>query len=301
MYRRMSTITMLLLLVGGIGFAGIMQKTYSQPNDGADWKQALTEETAAMKEQLKEGGQEAYINSLKESIAINEYRLEHNLEPISETSFWGFIDFTTNFVGIIGIFTIIVAGGILASEFSWGTIKLLLIRPVKRSTILLSKYVSTLLFAFLMLIILFVVSSFLGGILFGFEGASQPYLNVVDGNVVEQSMLTHILQTYGLNSISLVMMVTFAFMVSTIFRNSSLAIGIAVFLSLSGDMIVMMLRQYEWVKYVLFANLNLSQYFSGTPLIEGMTLSFSLTVLAVYYVAFLIISWTVFIKRDVAA
>ena len=59
---------------------------------------------------------------------------------------------------LVTLFTVIIAGDMVAGEFTRGTIKLLLIRPASRSKILLSKYVTTLLFAATLLVILFITA-----------------------------------------------------------------------------------------------------------------------------------------------
>jgi len=54
---------------------------------------------------------------------------------------------------------------------------------------------------------------------------------------------------------------------------------------------------------VLFLNLDLTQFINGNkgPIDDDpMTLGFALGVLAVYFVIFNAISWTVFRRRDVA-
>ncbi|MCD8502315.1 MAG: hypothetical protein LRY71_12440 [Bacillaceae bacterium] len=137
--------------------------------------------------------------------------------------------------------------------------------------------------------------------LFGFTTISQPHLVVENGLVVEKNMVAHILFLYLLRSVDLLMMVTFAFMISTVFRSSSLAIGLALFLMFTGTQVVMIFSQYVWVKYVLFANTYLAQHIEGTQLVEGMTMRFSLIVLAVYFLIFNFFSWVGFKKRDVAA
>ncbi|MFP3471854.1 ABC transporter permease subunit, partial [Micrococcus sp. SIMBA_144] len=88
-------------------------------------------------------------------IAINEYRLENALPPLESDSIWSFMDSSTGVVSLISIFTIIIGAGVIASEYSWGTIKLLLIRPASRTKILASKFIATLLFALLSLVILY--------------------------------------------------------------------------------------------------------------------------------------------------
>lgn len=196
---------------------------------------------------------------------------------------WSFVKTSATLTTLISMFTIVVAAGIVAGEFTWGTIKLLLIRPVTRSGILLSKYIAVLLYGLTLLVILFLSSMVVGAIFFGIGDLSTPYL----------------MKTYLLNSIDLLMMVTFAFMISTIFRSSSLAIGLALFLMFTGQQFVLLLSDYQWVKYILFANTNLTQYFEGTPIVEGMTLSFSVFVLIIYFLLFNLLSGYVFNKRDI--
>lgn len=118
---------------------------------------------------------------------------------------------------------------------------------------------------------------------------------------VHGSLLNEIMKDYGLSLVTLLMMASFAFMISTIFRNSSMAIGVACTLMLAGNSIVLFAAQYSWAKYFLFANTNLSQYFNGAePFMEGMSLSFSITVLCIYLAVFLTASWATFNKRDIA-
>jgi len=97
------------------------------------------------------------------------------------------------------------------------------------------------------------------------------------------------------------MMATFAFMISTVFRSSALAIGLAIFLMMAGNQIIFAFAEYPWAKYILFANTDLQQYANGNVLIEGMTLGFSISVLIGYYAIFIGLSWLIFIKRDVAS
>src|SRR6478609_844788 len=55
--------------------------------------------------------------------------------------------------GTVLLLTVIVAAGIVASEFSQGTIKMLLTRPVKRWKILLSKFLTVNLFGMVLMLI----------------------------------------------------------------------------------------------------------------------------------------------------
>ncbi|WP_083270591.1 ABC transporter permease [Bacillus marinisedimentorum] len=301
-FRLKSTWIMFGVLLAIILVTGILNKYVLEGGGSENWRAAVEQENKQYETVLN---QEDAPHMLKKNYrtmhTINEYRLEHDIPPVSEDSLWGTMKSSSNMISIITLFTIIIAATSVAGEFTWGTIKLLLIRPVGRSKILLSKYLSALFFALALLVAHFLFSFLTGGLLFGFENVGQPYLTLQDGNVVERSMPMYILSLYGYRSVDLLMMVTFAFMISTVFRSSALAIGLSIFLMFTGVQVVNLLSQYDWVKYILFANTDLMQYVNGVPLVEGMTMTFSIFVLAVYFVLFNAISWLIFTKRDVAA
>ena len=240
-------------------------------------------------------------DTFKKELQTNEYRLKNDIKPIQDKSLWGFVEAAISLISLIALFSIIMGGKIVANEFSEGTIKLLLIRPSKRWKILLSKYVAVIGYTLLMLLVLLVVSFLVGGILFSFKGAGTPFLTNSSGIITEVNMIAHIVQLYGLQCINLVMMVTLAFMISTVFRNSAMAIGIGVFLLSVGNTVTMLLARYNWSKYILFANTDLNQYIDGEPLVKGMTMKFSIIVLIVYFIVFNVISYIGFTKRDIVA
>lgn len=302
-YRRMRTWIMAALLLALMLAYFIIDNAETAKRSGDDWKSQLQSRIAQNEQTVANHGNmdERNITYFKHQIAIDKYRIEHNLNP-QEKSPWTTASDAANMIMIISIFTIIIAGDMVAGEFTWGTIKLLLIRPASRSKILLTKYTATLLYSLLMLVLLFVAALILGGILHGFGNLSQPDVYVgSDGFAHERSMIVNVLKTYGLQCVSLLMMVTFAFMISAAFRSGIMAVGFSIGLLLAGSIIVQVLSRYSWVKYVLFANMNLEQYLGGgIPLRPDMTMGFSVTMLAIYFVVFNAISWTLFAKRDVA-
>lgn len=303
--KRPGTFVMIgLLLVTIIFTGGIIKYQNQDVKTNPNWKQEVQTTLAEQKRNLEELGdapqeQKEYI---EKSIAINEYRLEHDLAPNGEYAIWSFVQDASSLIQLAGLFTIIVAAGIVASEFNWGTIKLLLIRPTSRAKILLAKYTTVISFAVIMLTLLFAVSTLVGWILFGMPEQATPYLNYFDGKVTEESMVFHLIKFYGLSSISMIMLSTMAFMISAVFRNSSLAIGLSIFLMFTGAQFTSLIAmKFDWAKYILFANTDLMQYFEGMPLVEGMTLTFSVIMLFVYFVLFQLFAFFIFGKRDVAA
>ncbi|WP_026021894.1 ABC transporter permease [Bacillus timonensis] len=301
-YRRVSTWIMLVILVGAALVMGIVMNATASDSADENWKQNIQQQNEMYKADMENEDLPDMVKDISErELAINEYRLEHDIAPVDTRSTWNFMTIAAEIVSLITLFTIVVGASSVASEFTWGTIKLLLIRPVSRAKILLSKYLATILFALFSLVLLFVVSFLVGSIFFG-VGGSTPHLVYRDGAVHEVHMVSHILGIFGLKSINLIMMSTFAFMISTIFRNSGLAIGLAIFLMFAGvNATAILASKFDWAKYILFANTDLSQYLTGYVLVEGMTMTFSIIMLIIYFVLFNALTWFVFTKRDVAA
>ena len=72
---------------------------------------------------------------------------------------------------IVTIFTVVASADSVAGEFTSGTIKLLLIRPWSRSKILLSKYISLLLLALFMAVVVFVLTLVVNILFFGYDSS----------------------------------------------------------------------------------------------------------------------------------
>ncbi|MDQ0269570.1 ABC transporter permease [Cytobacillus purgationiresistens] len=307
-FKKSGTYVMVGLLLLIITIAGAFMKyqdTRASVPDNESWKKGLEMQNQSYQKELEESGDmmpAAVKVSYEESIAINEYRIENNLSPNQDYSGLSFVSDMSSLIDFVGLFVIIIAGGIVASEFNWGTIKLLLIRPIKREKILASKYITVLLFGGSLLGLLFLYSGLLGLILFGTADQPVPHLNYQDGMVTEQNLFLYLMKGYGLSSINMLMLATMAFMISAAFRSNSLAIGLSIFLMFAGGQITQLVAmKYEWAKFSLFANTNLLQYFEGTPMLPGMTLGFSIIMLIIYFILFQAIAFFVFKKRDVTA
>ncbi|MFC4601353.1 ABC transporter permease [Cohnella hongkongensis] len=303
-YRRPRTWLMIGFLLLALGLMSGLMKWDESRIPQADWQQSLTVQNSHYQKQLSnltdlDAESRQYFEN---EIILNEYYLAHNLNPY-KLSLWDYVNNSASLVMLITILTVIVAADMIAAEFTWGTIKLLLVGPASRSKIMLSKYISTMMFALLLLVISFAAAFGAGAALQGLDGLSHPDLTVdANGLVQESSMIVNSLQKYGYAVISLLMYVTLAFMISAAFRSSSMAIAFSLLFMLVGHTVTMILSSYSWSKYLLFANIDLTQYLPGSsPLRPEMTLGFSITVLVAYYVVFQLVAWTLFTKRDVAA
>lgn len=304
-YYRPRTWVMVLFLIAMLVLMTVLLKwDEGRSAAGGDWRSDLQQSIERNKATLAEtpAADDQGRAWLEEWIKKSEYALAHDINP-NEQTLWGVVDSSASMIILITILTVIVAADMIAAEFTWGSVKLLLVRPVSRWKILLGKYISTLQFALLLLLISFAVAFALGVITEGFGGLDHPNLYIgSDGAVHEQSRLLISLQKYGLGIVQLLLYVTFAFMVSAAFRSSSMAIAFSILFLLIGNTIVGIFRNYEWIKYTLFANVDLSQYLNGSsPIRPDMTMAFSIGVLAAYFLVFHLISWLLFTKRDVAS
>lgn len=235
----------------------------------------------------------------REDLEVEQEMIIVSIESSEPSTREGMVIETYGMMALVTLMTIIVSSGIVSAEFSQGTIKMLLARPVKRWKILLSKYITVLLYSLLLTVILFGVTYITSSILF--PKVLEDTVTFSGGEVAANKVLGKALYMMFLGWINTVVISTLAFMIGTIFRSTSLAIGISIFLYFTGNTIVLFLTKYDFAKYILFANTDLTQYETGYVLIDGLSMSFSATVIAVYAVLFLLLSFLSFIKRDVAA
>lgn len=298
LYSQRSTQVMLLLLIIYVIISGIIVKIGSEQNTpNPDWKKDLTNYNQFLRDEIEK--KPDLKESYTKEITLNIYRINHNYAPKSDDNIWDFVKDISGHITIASILTIIVAASIITNEYKWGTIKNLLIRPYSRTQILLSKYISILLFAILLYVMLFIISWFVGGILFGFQGLNQPFLLYDYGKIKEINMIVYVLIQYGLDGVSLVMMTTLAFMISSLFKNSNIAVGLSIFLLFAGNAISNFFGQSTITKYLLFTNLDLEGYFFGDPPISGATLQGSVVIILTYYLVFITLTWINFVKRDI--
>lgn len=294
--RASQSIMILILIVISVSTSIYTYKT--TPQNAGDWKLQYEQKIQTASELIKNPQiPDFQKRELENQLKLDKYALSNNISP--NTSVYEQVAKQATLLSIITIMAVVVAGGIVSNEFVWGTIKLLLIRPISRSKILLSKYLASLSFALLLVIVLLGTSFITNGFLYGFNNTINPYLYIdTRGEVSEMSMVVNVLQTYLLKSAEIIIFLTFAFMLSVVFRSNALAIGVTMLLLILGPQLTSMFVQQAWSKYVLFANTDLTVINMGSNP-YGVALPFSLTVLGSYLILFITISWVTFQKRDI--
>jgi len=301
-YRRIRTWILFAVLAAALVLMAVIMHN-NQNSSNPDWKQTLVQEDVGIQKTLSQDTSHmpaAAVQQLQQTLQLNEYYIAHNIDP-NLTTGWNFASTAEGLSALLLAFIVVIAGDIVASEFSTGTIKMLLTQTATRSKILLSKYLALMIYALVMTLFMFVFSIVVGWIFFGFSGAGVPsFYTDAHSHIQHMSTVLYLLMNYGFLFIRIVMTATIAFMISTIFRSSTLAITISILAFLVGNTLVGALSSFSWVKYILFANMDLSQYVQGGPRIQGMTLGFSIVMLLLYFIVMNTLSWFIFIKRDVA-
>ncbi|ULG74470.1 ABC transporter permease [Macrococcus brunensis] len=260
----------------------------------SDWQQQL-------QQQNKELASNKKLNPahVKQTIEKNNYYLEHNIKPHHYQA-GDFVIDNVFLTALVSLFTIVIAGGIVANEFTYGTIKQLLIRPVTRTTILASKYIAVILFSVLTMTVLFILTYVVGALFFGVSGLNPELVFERPDHFVHRHFLQEGLLVYGLKLVHILTLGTFGFMISSLLRSSSLAIGLSMFIMFLGSTASVFIAQYDWSKYLLFTNSDLSRYYHFIgPYRDDMTIQFSAGVTLIYLLVFLIVAWYSFVKRDI--
>ncbi|ENH95848.1 ABC transporter permease [Gracilibacillus halophilus YIM-C55.5] len=302
-FNRTSTYVMIGLLIVGVLITAIytfyQQKDQQLPSE-EEWRSELMQQNEEYLEQEKTTINRYIKSHAINQQAINEYRLEHNISPYDKENVWSYMESNTSLTQMIGVFVILIGASIVSLEFKQGTAKLLLVRSASRLQILFAKFATVILFGLFLLVILFMSSIIIGGSLFGFD-ASSTHISASNGEVFEWSRTLYVGVDYLSNSITVFMLSAFAFMISTMFRSDSIAIAISIMLLFIGTMATNILGLItDWARFSLFANTDLTVYFSGGPMVEDMTFSFSIVMLILYLSLFLTLAGVFFKKRDVS-
>ncbi len=245
------------------------------------------------------------INGYLENANLYKYDLYNDTEyQNTATANYTFQNSIGTYIAIIVMVVVIVAGVSISEEFNKGTVKLLLVRPYSRTKILISKLIAVFITMLVTTVAILLLQFIIGGIVYGF---GTYMMNVVQFDFTTNSIITlNIFAYLGLIFICklpiFILIGTLAFALSTLFLNSPLAVALPILGYMGSDVINMIAISYkwDWVKYFVTPNWDLSQYlFGGTPMFSGISIEFSITICAIYFVIMLVASIVSFKKRNI--
>lgn len=302
LFQKKSSWIYLIIIVIGVIASGIIYNAATGEQDD-NWKASMKAEVEQLQKEANEAPKEQkqFINN---EIEQKQKSLDENINP-NAVSNWHFMnDVIYGMTTLVTLLAVIVCSASVSSEFADGTIKQLLIRPHPRWSILLSKYLSLIIYSLILVVTLIVSGYLVGLITFGNGDFSAKFFeHALEGEkVAELGPQFFLKMVYYLPS--LLIITAIAFMLSTLFKSQALAVGIGIFVlfvsSTLGGLIVFLAEKYEWAKFLIFPHLDLTIYALQDHILGDITLPISLLILSVYYVIFMILTFVFFQKRDIS-
>ena len=212
------------------------------------------------------------------------------------------------------VLLIVVAGGSISQELATGSIKSLIIAPVKRWKIFLAKFLSVLSVVIVGSLILTCVVAIGTVIRFGTENLPSYYY-VSNGVVKELSFYLYSLLHFLVDNISLFIYVLIAFTISCMTKNTALSVGVSMGLILFnslGASFIMMFGQKRWIDFLPFANMDFSAFafphesligslsvFNSTN-INSNSLLFSTVYILIMVFILMLTAYDGFVKKDIS-
>lgn len=276
----------------------------------ADWKKLAEQQLIDLKNRLDSHYlDENRKSSLRVRIEQLQYNIENDMNPLDSSS----AKFTTRFMEqaiflFLPLLILILSADIVSGESSSGTIKLLLARSVPRWKILLSKYLCLIMMEMVVLFFTMIISIAIAGIFFGFGGWMTPAatgFKVLAGQLDTSEVMNvpqwhYALMVYSLAFYVSLIVGSISLMISVIVKTTAASIGIMMSTLIAGSFLSYFLSDWKLTRYMYMVHLRLTDYMSGhfQP-IEGMSMAFSVTVLGVWAVCALIISFFYFTRQDI--
>ena len=302
-------------VVVGILFAILAMVTYSQYRQlkfraNRNWRAEIQQRVASFQNTLRRGRiNETWARSLRAEINRLQFYLDHDIEPDRPTAPL----FVRSFANVAGFLLLplliaVLGSDIVSAESAEGTDKLLLTRPVRRWKILASKLVTLWIFATLTLLCGAILSYVIAAPVLPRAGWTAPTFTgfqVARGAfrldaVRELPLWRDTLIAYGLEWYALIAVATIALMLSVLFRSSAAAIGTMLAALVGGTILTRISPDWTTGKYLFVSALPLADYYTGQPPpYEEMTMTFCITLLAVWAVGALIVSFAIYTRRDV--
>lgn len=262
-----------------------------------------TSYSVASYEKAKEEDKAEYEEMVK-SFYENKYILETKEDTNNmKTSRAVFIEFFSEYNFLILVFVIMIAGGIVSDEFNKGTIKSLLITPYKRSTILLSKFLTILLMIPFVVLFGLLIQFILGAIFFGLKSLSIPVVvyNLTSKSIEVVGLLKYIIIKFIAFLPQVILLVTLAFSVSTIINNTAFAIAITYGGMVASEIINTLALSFDIkiLNYFVTTNWDFNLYLFGSKSPYGNSLTHAIIICIIYFLIMVIASFIVFKKRDI--
>ncbi|QGQ97364.1 hypothetical protein EHS13_22000 [Paenibacillus psychroresistens] len=306
--------------------ANIGKDVNQNPPTQADIQKNIDELKASIAALLPD--QAVQKGEMQIQLLVAEYMLIHPVKDTNHSlSTWDaiedFLDVGTML--FIPLLCVLLVADMVSGEQTGGTIKLLLTRPASRVKILFAKYVTAVVGAICIHIL--ILGALTGGLLafFGTHGAENPkvvgikyeQVNAVkDDGTIGQQMAAKTedatvisKRSFAINSMLLTLLSTIGmcglgFFCSVLVRSAAVSTGISIAIIIIGTIIIEAMRGTDILKFFLTPNFNLPDIWTGDFSRSAgfsMELNQSLLISAVWIIGMYAIGHYIFKKRDILA
>jgi ABC-2 type transport system permease protein len=253
----------------------------------------------------------SYNTDLK-TVQTAEYRLKHDIsenlgEEVVNMDFEnaGFSFMFALMASVVAtmatIIIVVLAGKIIADEFSAGTIKFLLINPTSRTRIFFAKWLILMLWCVGLFVVFLALEYGIITLIYG-GAESIGYVIPIGDSIFGFKGIWAAIMYYAFVFIQVPIMASLALCISSLLKSSSLAVGISIAIALVApqiNTITSMIPKLNFCKYLIFANLDLNSIVWGNTLYSDHTFGIAVSIIAVHLVLFIGVGWFSFKKKQV--
>ncbi|MBY6839022.1 ABC transporter permease [Clostridium botulinum] len=265
------------------------QNQIINPDNAEQWKLDVTEEIKNHEENLKDKDiTEEDKTWISERINKLKYLEDNNIKPLYGYEFnaYNYIDtiFAVLGVALLAIGISVFMSDIVSGESNPSTLKFLLVQPVSRGKVLLSKFIAVIITAITMIVSTEILT-FLGiGLVKGFKSGGYPktmgvkyFLDSSNISVQGYTDLIRLSNTGKLGTFneliikSLLLQVlfiitccSFVFLISTLFKNSNVTMAISIIMAAAGTIVFQIFDfSSKFAHLIFFSYASVSEVITG--------------------------------------
>lgn len=245
----------------------------------------------------------AIENEIKQDISLEKFNLIFNNEVDARISF---IRTFRHFDLIIVIIAIYISTTILTEETNKRTIKSLLTKPHKRSTILVSKILACVITIIITMLFLIVAQYIVGGIIFGFDSYGLNYIGY-DYNieqVVNMNLFSYVILVAASKLPIYIIIILFCIFMGVINNHTAMTMILTLIIFLIFNIVIAEWSKVESLaektRFLITNNWDYSTYLFGqTSDINGINFIFSVVIYLIYMILLLIVAIHNFKKKEI--
>ena len=294
-----------------------------------DWKETLNTNIQNIEKNLQSTTISARMRQQNnKQLTIDKYLLNNNIKPMEDYTFNGANYLQTLFKTLgmmfLAVGVSIFLSDIVSGEYTPPTAKFLLIQPISRAKILLSKYLTSVLSAIILICGIELIAFLVVGLFSGFGNMNYPvlvgerfqydlsYVNQsggydlisIPGTAHMISMYKFLLEGFLMQILYIIASTTFVFMISTVSKSSMIAmsVSIAAILAISAIQNVSTItKEITSFIFVIYGDVTaaLSGGAATTLGLTYPTTSFIILILIIWTIISYLIAHFVFVKRDI--